>query len=637
LKIKYRADIDGLRAVAVLPVVLAHAGIRLFSGGYIGVDVFFVISGYLITTIIAREIEQNEFSILKFYERRIRRIFPALFTILAATCLLSLWLYNSNDLFEFSKSLLAATLFYSNFLFWSQSGYFDAPSFLKPLLHTWSLAVEEQFYIFFPMLLFALYRYGKSQIKNILVLIAALSLALSVYGVYGLDDDGSTAFYLLHMRAWELLFGSIIALGIFPVKPAAIARNLVSLIGLLLIGVPIFYYTNETLFPGLSAIPPVLGTGLIIWAGENHADSPTFISRLLGIRPLVFIGLISYSLYLWHWPILVFARYFYIEKLSITATFFVLLLIFLLSTLSWRFIERPFRFKASINKQRIYRFAGAGMLAFVLFGFIVYKNNGFSSISYFHSLDQSLFIEKSCDLKPKSPTYISANDLCELGNEGGLPSFLVWGDSHARASGYGIHLSAKKMGLTGDLAFANGCPPLILEPAKNRCHARNNQIIKYLAAHDEIKTVILDARWTLYSKRQKDELFLGLEEAVKRLAGINKSVVIVLPTPEMQYDVPSTYFIALRRRLDINQFAGETTQEYLNENESFLKFADYLAEKYAVIVVEPRHVLCNENACPAVMDGNILYVDKNHMSNFAAELVAPLFDSVFENLKNNIK
>ncbi|MDD2922327.1 MAG: acyltransferase family protein [Anaerolineales bacterium] len=635
---KYRADIDGLRAIAVLSVVLGHAGIGLFSGGYIGVDVFFVISGYLITAIIAREIEQNQFSILKFYERRIRRIFPALFAVLGAVCVLSLWLYNSNDLFLFSKSLLATTLFYSNFLFWSQAGYFDAPSLLKPLLHTWSLAVEEQFYIFFPWLLFVLYRYGKSQIKNILILTTALSLALSVYGIYGIDDGNATAFYLLHMRAWELLFGGLIALRVFPAQPAAIGRNFAALAGLLLIGVPVFYYTSETPFPGLTAIPPVLGTGLIIWSGEDNANTPTFIGRLLSIRPIVFIGLISYSLYLWHWPILVFAKYFFIQNLSAPITFLVLLLIFLLSALSWRFIEQPFRFNASFDQKRLYRFAGAAMLTSILFGLVLYKSDGFSAISYFHPLDETLSIPEGCDLRRRPEPGISESDLCNIGIEDGrTASFLAWGDSHARASGYAIHLSAKRMGVAGKLAFTNGCPPLILEGTQNNCYAGNEEIINYLKSHDEIKTVILDARWTLYAKRRKDDLFPGLEETVKRLVDINKSVAIALPSPEMKYDVPPTYFVALRRQLDVNQFAGEATKDYLSENKKFFNFAKSLAEKYSVEIIQPWQVLCGEKICPAVMDGNILYIDKNHISSFAAELTSPLFDPIFTKLKNEIK
>jgi len=295
MKLTYREDIDGLRAISVLAVVFNHAGITLFSGGYIGVDVFFVISGYLITSIILREILTADFSIIRFYERRIRRILPALFITIAFTVAVSAIMYDAEKFKEFGKSVIATTLFASNINFWRESGYFDAPSQLKPLLHTWSLAVEEQFYIFFPMLMFLIYRFARKIAPALLFGITILSLALAIVTV---PQDPSAAFYLAQLRAWELLVGAFLALNIIPENAGKKYSDFIGILGLVMVLAPVILYTADTKFPGLSALPPVLGAAFIIFSGVNNK---TLIGKFLSLPPLVFIGKISYSLYLWHW------------------------------------------------------------------------------------------------------------------------------------------------------------------------------------------------------------------------------------------------------------------------------------------------------------------------------------------------
>src|SRR5258706_216224 len=370
MKLTYRADIDGIRAIAVLAIIFYHAGIKIFSGGFVGVDIFFVISGYLITTIILREINENEFSLAKFYERRIRRIFPALFATLLITLLTSALLFSTKEFKDFSQSLLATTLFTTNILFWSQSGYFDAPSTLKPLLHTWSLAVEEQFYIFFPLLLSFLARYIRPKLNLTLLGIALASFALNIYN---LNHDTSGAFYLAHMRIWELLIGSLLATKMIASKINLHIGNLLSLIGLVMLAIPIFLYTNDTPFPGIAASIPTLGTALIIYSG---IENKTFIGRILSFWPIVFIGQISYSLYLWHWPIIVFARYYAIIELTALETAAVLLIIFILSILSWHFIEKPFRQRSFLKNRGIFVYAAIGMVLTIAAGSAIYLTNG---------------------------------------------------------------------------------------------------------------------------------------------------------------------------------------------------------------------------------------------------------------------
>jgi peptidoglycan/LPS O-acetylase OafA/YrhL len=261
MEIKYRADIDGLRAIAVLAVLLFHTDVPGFTGGFVGVDVFFVISGYLITSIILKEIKAEQFSIARFYERRIRRIFPALFPVIAFVLVVGAYLFDANAFKDLGQSIAATILFSSNILFWRESGYFAAPSLQKPLLHTWSLAVEEQFYIFFPLALMAIHRYLKGKYFLWVVIAFIFSLVASIYGVV---YHPGAAFYLVPTRAWELMVGSILALGVLPDLSKNWQRNTLTLSGLALILFSIVAYTEATPFPGIAALAPVMGSGLII-------------------------------------------------------------------------------------------------------------------------------------------------------------------------------------------------------------------------------------------------------------------------------------------------------------------------------------------------------------------------------------
>lgn len=328
---RYRAEIDGLRAVAVIPVILFHAGFSHFSGGFVGVDVFFVISGYLITTIILDELDKGKFSIVNFYERRARRILPALFLVMVV-CLPFAWFWLvPQDLKEFSQSLVAVSTFVSNVLFWRQSGYFDAAAELKPLLHTWSLAVEEQFYVFFPLFLMIVWRFGK---KWILVVLAFVSLFSLVLVHYAASISPAAAFFLLPTRAWELSIGCFVA---FYLKRnsnddvSKIGSQPLSLIGLLLILFSIFVYDKETPFPSLYALAPTVGTALIIL----FATQKTYVGELLGTKSFVGVGLVSYSAYLWHYPLFAFARHRSLGEPSEAIFIALSVITLILAYLSW--------------------------------------------------------------------------------------------------------------------------------------------------------------------------------------------------------------------------------------------------------------------------------------------------------------
>lgn len=370
---KYRAEIDGLRALAVIPVILFHAGFELFSGGYVGVDVFFVISGYLITSILIFDLNNKNFSLFYFYERRARRILPALFFVFFI-CLPFAWAsLIPSALKEFSESLIASSLFVSNIFFWKNIGYFDSAVELKPLIHTWSLAVEEQFYIFFPLLLIVIWRLGVSITIAIIITILICSLSLAEWG--SLYKPGAS-FYLIPMRTWELLIGSLSAF-----YTQSLNRDYqenkysqgLSILGVLFIAYAVFSYDKTTPFPGLHAVLPTFGTALILIFSNNK----TIIGSLLSSKPLVFIGVISYSIYLWHQPIFSFARTLNVDEPSKILMGSLSALTILAGFLTWYFIEKPFRTYAHFSRRSVFLSCIFGSLLFVVIGCIGILTNGF--------------------------------------------------------------------------------------------------------------------------------------------------------------------------------------------------------------------------------------------------------------------
>jgi len=343
---KYRPEIDGLRALAVISVILFHAGFDLISGGYVGVDIFFVISGFLITTIIYEEIKSGKFSIINFYERRVRRILPALFFMVLVTIPIAWFLLSPYDMKYYSKSIAYVAIFLSNTIFYKQSGYFDTSAELKPLLHTWSLGVEEQYYIFFPLLLVFMWRYAKDYIHQVFITIFIISLLLANYMVY---VKPAAAFFLFQYRVWELLTGSILAIFVLRnISTLNLDRlhNPLSITGFILLTCSIFLFDKSIPFPSLYTLVPIIGTALIIL----FASDKTFIGKLLSLKPIVAIGLLSFSAYLWHQPLFAFFRHASNDDPTLAEMSLLIIVVFVIATLSWKYIETPFRNKSFLNK-----------------------------------------------------------------------------------------------------------------------------------------------------------------------------------------------------------------------------------------------------------------------------------------------
>ncbi len=651
---KYRADIDGLRAIAVLPVVLYHAGISWFSGGYVGVDVFFVISGFLITSIIAEEIRQNKFSILHFYERRIRRIFPALFTVFTFTVAGAALLFLPPDYKDFSQSLIAATLFASNFLFWQESGYFAGPAEEKPLLHTWSLAVEEQYYIFFPIMLFIIWRLMGGRFLLWLVPLGLLSFGASIWGV---ENKPTATFYLLHTRAWELFLGGALALGAFPMLENKPLKEVLGWSGLAMIFCSVFLYTAQTPFPGLAALLPCLGATLIIYA------QGTKLGQFLSLKPIVFTGLLSYSLYLWHWPIIVFAKYYLMRELHAPEIAGVIAASFILSYLSWRFIEAPFRGKNGIlTRGQIFLLAALAMGAMIVIGGIGHITKGLpqrlpaevaemSSKAYEERVLANPDRHQCLGSVDKNKTEIDDiknGKLCTLGIEG-TPSLLLWGDSHAEALRSGVDEAAKQLGIAGVFAGYTGCPPALNivrydEPA-NQCAAFNKAVFDYILDHN-IKTVILYARWALYvegthykqetgkdihlqpgTKTQNTTIIQkNLEQTIQALKKNGVRILTFSATPEIGIDVTNAMAknIYYKHNFDLNDVVSPTREEFNTRNENTKRILRNIAEVTGAVLYETDIVLCDTKRCKVIdEDATPIYRDDDHLSRYGALKLTP--------------
>ena len=652
---KYRPDIDGLRAVAVLSILFFHVGIKHFSGGYVGVDIFFVISGYLITSIIVRELAAGEFSIARFYERRVRRILPALTVVVVATLLAGLVFLSPAQLEELGRSATATSVFSSNIFFFLGSGYFDGSSELKPLLHTWSLAVEEQYYILFPFLLMLIAKRFSSRFGVWLISIGLISLLACIYWT---GVNGSATFYLIPFRAWELLIGSVLALQLIPKLEGAAARNALSTAGLAMMLTSVFVFTHDTPFPGAAALLPTVGTAFIIHAG---AGGKTFVNRALSVRPMVFFGLISYSLYLWHWPIVVFAKQYLINEWTDLETGLILIFIIFLSTLSWRFVETPFRNRQLLGpRERLFvRFAVVTAVVISASLTLVFMN-GFPGRSTTAPMSDVMAADpgwqhwKNCEEAGEKEGGTS--NLCGIGAQDSPPTFLLWGDSHALSMASAVNLSAGRQGAAGLLAVRTACPPLlsIHRPGEPSCAEFNASILEHVGGRPDIETVVLAARWAFVSNgtRYKNEsgrsmslvdldsgetetgdnavLFeLGLWRTIKALERLGKNIVLVTQVPEIGHDVPAATYSAKLTGRDVNAMIAPSIAEYRERTSTVTRVFDTLQAEQNLTIVDPSELLCDGQNCRVVMDGTPLYRDDNHLSLRGCVLVADLFDPVF--------
>jgi peptidoglycan/LPS O-acetylase OafA/YrhL len=650
----YRPDIDGLRAIAVVPVVFYHYGIPAFGGGYVGVDIFFVISGFLITSLIHAEMRDERFSIIRFYERRVRRILPALFALLAIVTVLALIILFPRDLRQYASSLIATALFASNFEFWQRAGYFDTAAHLKPLLHTWSLAVEEQFYFVWPAILFAAERWARPYLFAVVCVILVLSLGESVREV---ATAPTAAFYLLPSRMWELMLGATLAVGGLRAPANALIGNAIAWLALILIGWSVCTYTADTPFPGLAAILPCLGAALLIYIGDNR---DVLVSKLLGTGPFVLVGLVSYSLYLWHWPIYVFARYCLSAPLNAAETASLILLSVALAWLSYRFVEQPFRRRKSLfTGRRLFAMAGSAMAVSIVLGTAVVAGNGFPQR---YPADVRTLLAGANDRERRrvhcfnlTPDQVRGGRLCRIGDPSAKVDFIFWGDSHADALMPAIDLAAKAKKRAGLFASRSACPPLIgverVDISNGDCRAFNDVVAKRIASPD-IREAILAARWardaegSSYGDEDQATAFLadtdsrtrslaenravftrGLARTLGFLRTAGKKVMIVGPIPEVSTYVPEA--LAKARLFGFRPDIRPTTAEFKARQAFVLTALAEAARQHDATVLYPHSWLCASGRCAVERNGRSLYVDTNHLSVFGARQLAPQMEAAF--------
>lgn len=650
----YRREIDGLRALAIVPVILFHAGFKAFSGGYVGVDIFFVISGYLITTVIISEKKSDTFSLINFYERRVRRILPALFFLMLVCLPFAWYLLLPEDMKSFSQSLAAVPIFSSNILFWRTSGYFDASSELKPLLHTWSLAVEEQYYLVFPIFLLLFWQLGRRWVISLLVAAAFLSLGLAQWWV---EVKPAFTFFMLPTRGWEILIGAFLAFYLDKnnkVPVSIFVSQILGLIGLLLICASIFLFNEGIPFPSVFTLVPTIGTALVIL----FATSDTFIGRLLSTKVLVSIGLISYSAYLWHQPLFAFARHRSVENLSNITLISLCALTFLLSYFSWRFIETPFRKKNCLSRKIVFTYTIFFIFLFLFFGMFGYLNNGYAfRKDFFKYLEvfQTARDSRCHTVWRKTAKQIAAGDICTLG-KGDKPTFAVIGDSHAGAifEALGDYPFNKPISFW---AFSGGwCAPLLngfdssINAGKgsdclDTTKAAFDQIIKT----KEIRTVFLVAEWANYSKGFRDDglpqlysdemgkaktlsennliLKRSLLATIEALEKAKKNIYIVMPVPEFSQPVLASISKNMMIddlngvRKDIYFYAPTiSVAEYKNRNEGVFEIFTNLK---GIQFINTGNLFCSSSKCFSVdASGRVLFSDSNHVTYWGAQFLA---------------
>lgn len=614
IKPAYRSDIDGLRAVAVLAVIAYHYGAAWLPGGFTGVDVFFVISGFVITRKLASDFEFHQFSFRAFYAARIRRIAPALVTVVAATLCVAWFILFPGEYASLGESAAFAAIGLANVFFYANTGYFDIAADSQPLLHTWSLGVEEQFYLVWPLLIWGVVRvWGIKALPRLLFVLVPVCFAFSVWQT---SANSTASFYLPASRAWELALGGLTAF-VRPIHKRYVG-HLISFAGVGLVATSLLFVRSGQVFPGTGAVPAAVGAALIL----ARSDQRTALSW----RPLAAVGLISYSLYLWHWPVLVLYREFSpwlalsgIESAGLCAATIVL------SCASYLLIEQP------IRRGDIWRSASlglVGMVIVVLIGTIVSSTNGVPARLPKSARTLAAAVNDSSPFRAACHRTFEFNppleESCLFGDPAASPDAVVWGDSH------GVELSeafSPWMAAAGrsllQLTYSS-CPPAqdLESPLQMGCQQFGQSVLAYLIDHPGLRYIYLSTYYDLYSD-QAPVLWTGLRNTIEQLSAAGKIITIVAPIPSPGYSVPQ----AAARRSMLSPDASLTmprNTHVRHVREVASQIARLEAEFPQLEVLDPAEALCGVE-CQFVAEGHPLLFDDNHLSRHGAAIVAEYY------------
>jgi peptidoglycan/LPS O-acetylase OafA/YrhL len=658
----YRPDIDGLRAIAILGVLIFHLDKSLLPGGFLGVDVFFVISGFLITSIIRRDIEGDGFSIVRFYERRIRRIMPAFFVVMLAVLIAAYAWILPDEIVPFGKSMRYALFSFGNVHFHSAvQDYFNSDAAQAPLLHTWSLGVEEQFYFIFPFVLLAFSKCCKSS-----RVIAGSLLALLLFSFIACLHKGATSatscFFLLPYRAWEMLAGALLAYLPISFKRPAWVSAVAGWLGLGLVLASMVVVSETAFRPGVMALGACAGSMLLIFAGATP-QSAFSASRLLSWGPVVGIGLISYSVYLWHWPLIAFREHYLPEATAINHAILAAASL-LLGWASWKWVENPFRHTGFLSRRTIFIGWLLVALAFLGAGMFIKSSDGL--IQRYNPEVRAIL--KARERNEDFPTDIKENWSPEMapvyGDKSQPPSIALWGDSHAHALMPWLDKRAKEARQAVKLLSMDGqipVPGLVVRGERDENRMRCvNESMKLILESNTIDTVILHARWAFYlegyneaaheknptnvvsyhgqpqqTQAEREAFYANLiREGISQLLEAGKKVVLIYPVPEARINIPD--FLA--KRLIEGEPLVETIPlpSFADRQRQPMAALDSIPDHPKLVRIKPYERLMNGEHLIVMAGGKPLYIDDDHLSVAGLDFIEDLLDAALPSSTNQV-
>lgn len=653
-QISYRKDIDGLRALAVLLVLVFHFDLlSLGKGGFLGVDIFFVISGFLITSIIKKQLDNDTFSFKVFYTKRIKRLAPALFAVLAAVIFVGSITLFPSEFTSLSEQLLATQFYYSNIYYWQNINYFGLNSDSVHLLHTWSLAVEEQFYLFFPVIVFFIYRYLRNYFWHFIAAGAIVSFGLNLAFV---DTKPELTFYLMPTRAWQLLCGSLIVLVLdrSPVKNQR-TNELLGYLGISIILLSVLLYTDEVKFPGYYALLPTIGSMLLILTGNQ---SRSLVSKLLNHNITVYIGQLSYSLYLVHWPINVFASDILHGEYNIFWRLSMFGLSFLCSIVLYHFIENPFRKESFFKRKKsVMAFYLTGLTVTLIIFTTIYASHGLPGRYPDDVISLAEFVNDDAPLLPEcvyeNQPLQEVSEFCRIGATDHNPTWILFGDSHAWSIKEAFNIWLTKNGQSGLFMFRHSCPPIkdiYLFKAKSECHDFNKATLEFIKNTASLENIILVSTWVQardgrltnspnikLDDNESVELFnTQFSKTVEYLNSLNKKIYIWEPVPGAKGNVPINL-----AKSKLNGNKAHNLEFTLNEYQQQFKFFFSVLNKNKETihqVFSPANVLCSNGTCLVEIKGTPVYTDNAHLTHSLQEYWAGILEmQVQDNLKHKNK